>query len=103
MGRIQPGQLLTLQALHTGTLRVLRGGSWIGDGRGARAARRDADDPGDRIARLSASAWPEVKRRAESRRRRQQRGGEAGPDRRSGAQSVRPCRVGKYSRTRLIV
>ena len=34
--------------VETGERRVLRGGSWIGDGRGARSAYRDHVEPGIR-------------------------------------------------------
>ena len=33
---------------NTGTNRVLRGGSWINNGRNARAAQCNANDPGNR-------------------------------------------------------
>ncbi|NQW63164.1 MAG: SUMF1/EgtB/PvdO family nonheme iron enzyme, partial [Deltaproteobacteria bacterium] len=36
----------------TGSYRVLRGGSWGGDARGARAAYRNAGAPGDRYISL---------------------------------------------------
>ena len=86
--------------------RVLRGGSWIDDGRYMRSARRAADDPGHRYGRdgfrlargqtARQASWrlerPVKSVRRRRRRRRQARC--AGPDRRRGAAAVRPRALG---------
>ena len=40
------------QPLDSTTARVVRGGSWLSSGRGARSAVRDGDAPDDRLSRL---------------------------------------------------
>jgi formylglycine-generating enzyme required for sulfatase activity len=49
------------QGPSSGSLRVFRGGSWINDARGCRAANRHFDAPGDRVANLGVRLLREVR------------------------------------------